>query len=158
MRKFAANYLVSDNGIFLKNGIVVAGQDGIVLEYIDTQGDLREIAQLIFHNGIILAGCIYVKTEAPVLVPETNHPLRSFIFQSVAKLNQFSVQNMFGLGQQVQNQFPELKISEIMHEITEVLQSNAGFSKENQPGIYLLTGVDLSALSFTAKSRLKRIL
>lgn len=158
MRKFAANYLVSEVGVFLKNGIVIAQDDGTVLRLIDTKGDLSETEQLIFHNGILMGGCSFSKTNAAKAEPKTDQTFRSFVFQSIIGTKQFSIQNLIDLGKQVQIQFPEMKIPAILNEISEVLQTNGGFIKENIPGIYLLNGVDLSRLRFTPKSRLKKIL
>lgn len=158
MRKFAANYLVSEAGEFLKNGIVLVQEDGIVLRMIDTKGDLIEIEQLIFYNGILMAGCAYAKIVTATAIPEADQPLRSIVLQSVSGLTQFSIQNLIDLGKQVQNQFPEMKIPEIMNEISEVLITKGGFLKENMAGIFLLTGADLVKLHFTPKTRLKKIL
>lgn len=158
MRKLAANYVVSVNGDFLKNGIVVADEDGTVAEYIDTKGDLTEIAQLIFYNGILIAGFTFVRINAEIQVSETDHAIQSFIVQSITGQKQLSIQNLIELAKQVQDQFSELKIPEIIHEIIEVLLLVGGFSKEKIPGIFLLTGNDLVGLHFTPKSRLKKIL
>lgn len=158
MRKFAANYLVSEAGVFLKNGIVIAQDDGTVLRTIDTKGDLSETEQLIFNNGILMGGCSFSNTNATTAESETDQSLRSFVFKSILGTKQFSIQNLIDLGKQVQIQFPEMKIPAILNEISEVLQTNGGFIKENIPGIYLLNGVDLSRLRFTPKSRLKKIL
>lgn len=158
MRKLAANYLVSETGIFLKNGILVAGEDAIAVEYIDTKGDLREIALLTFHNGILISGFVFVKKNATIPASESEHSVRSVVLRSVEEQNQVSIQNLVELGKQVQFQFPEMKIPEIMNEISEVLLTDGGFSKEKIPEIFLLIGTDLVGLHFTPKSRLKKIL
>lgn len=158
MRKFAANYLISESGIFLKNSIIIAEEDGTVLEFIDSKGDLREIAQLIFFNGILIPGCTFVKTSDAIPDSEPDHPVRSFVFQSLAGLSQVSIHNLIESGKQVQEQFPEMKIPEIMNEITEILLSNGGYSKEKIPGIFLLKEVNLPELQFTQRSRLKKII
>jgi hypothetical protein len=156
MKKYAANYLVADSGDYLKNGIIVAGEDGFVLKYIDTKGELREIAQLTFLNGILMAGCTFVKTKAANSEPDM--PFESMVLNLAAKSIQFSIQDMIGLGKQIQIQFPEMNIPEIINGMKEVLLSSGGFTKENIAGIFLLTGVDLVNLHFTPKSRLKKIL
>ncbi len=156
MRKFAANYLVADTGNYLKNGIVVAGEDGFVLEYIDTKGDLREIAQLTFFNGILMAACTFIKTKAADF--GSIQPFESLTMNLLTGSNQFSLSELIELGKQIQLQFPELKIPEIMNGMNEVLFTTGGFTKENIAGINLLTGVDLVNLHFTSKSRLKKIL
>lgn len=158
MRKFAANYLISESGVFLKNGIVFVLEDGTALGMIDTKGDLRETEQLIFYNGILMAGCSFSKTNAATTISGNDQPIRSFVLQSLIKSTYLSIQNLFDLGMLVQIEFPETKIPSILNEISEVLLTNGGFTKVSSPGIYLLTGVDLSGLKFTPKSRLKKIL
>jgi hypothetical protein len=156
MRKFAANYLVSEDGVFLKNGILEAGEEGFAIKYIDTKGDLREIAQLTFLNGILMAGFRFIKTGAANA--HSDQPFDSMVMRYLAATTQFSINELIDLGKLVQHQFPDMKIPEILNKITSTLQTYGGFSMESQPGIYLLSGADLVNLHFTAKSRLKEIL
>jgi len=156
MSKFAANYVLSGKGDFLKNGIVITGNDGNVSEYVDTRGDLDEIAQLSFHNGIMLAGFTFLKTSVEIHVSETDLPIRSYIFHIIKELNQLSVPQWIEIAKQVQEQFPSMKIPEIIQQLNEVLITNGGFVKEDAPGIYLINA-NLVEMHFTAKSRLKKI-
>lgn len=158
MRKFAANYIVTDGGEFLKNGIVVATDDGIALKFVDTKGDLRETEQLIFHNGILMPGCAFAKTNASPGGSGNEQPFSLFVLQSVAGSTQISVQNLLDLGKMAQVRFPEMKIPAILKEISATLLTRGGFAKETIPGIYLLTGTDLVELRFTPNFRLKKIL
>lgn len=158
MKKFTSNYLVSDTGVFLKNGIVVAGEDGTRIEFIDTMGDLKEIESLVFHNGILLAGFRYVKVNAALPFSELNFPVRSFISGLSAGSSQLTIQDLIGFGKQLQEQVQELKIPEIINELQEALLVNGGYVKEDLPGLFILTGVDLPNLHFTPKTRLKKIL
>lgn len=156
MRKFAANYVLSANGEFLKNGIVVADEDGFITQFIDTKGDLREIAQLTFLNGILMAGTLFIKANTANF--DSDQPFESLVIKSATELTQFSIPETIDLAKQVQHQFPEIKIPEILNRITTILQTRAGFSMEITPGIYLLSGTDLVNLHFTSKSKLKKIL
>lgn len=156
MKKYAANYLVADSGDYLKNGILVAGEDGFAIKYIDTKGDLREISQLSFLNGILMAGCTFTKTKAAN--PEPDQPFESMIMKYLAATTQFSIYELIDLGKLVQFQFPEMKIPEILNGVNEVLFSTGAYTKVNIAGIFLLTGVDLVNLHFTSNSRLKKIL
>lgn len=156
MRKFAANYVFSNNGEFLKNGIIIAGEDGFVNQFIDTKGDLREIAQLTFLNGILMPSTLFIKTNTANF--DSDQPFESLVINLVAELTQFSVPEIVDLAKQVQHQFPEIKIPEILNRITTILQTHAGFSMEITSGIYLLSGADLVNLHFTPKSKLKKIL
>jgi hypothetical protein len=158
MRKFAANYLISDAGVFLKNGIVVADNNGTALEFIDTTDDLKEIAQLIFYNGILISGVQFIKTDQKLVVTESPSPVGTFILKLTFGLKQITIQHFVELAKQVQEQFQEMKIPEIVGAITTVLIMNGGFSRENIPGIYLLKGVDLQKLQFKPDTILKMII
>lgn len=158
MRKFTAHYLISDTGVFLKNGIAIMGVDGFIARFIDIQGDLKEVEQLIFYNGILMGGCLFTKTNASQPISTSDNPFHAWVLQSVGETTQFSIQNLVDLGKQLQLQFPRMKIPEIMNEISEILLAEGEFLKEANPGIYLLTGVDLRELHFTPHTRLKKIL
>lgn len=157
MRKYAANYLVSDTGAFLKNGMAIAQTDGFIGQYIDTGGDLREVEQLSFHNGILIAGFTFVKnkTISPNLLIE--NPFGSMVLQFAGRFAQLTIQDYMHLGKELQVQFPEMKIPAIMNGMTEILLSKGGFQKQILPEVYLLAGVDLVNLHFTPKSRLNKI-
>lgn len=157
MRKFAANYLVSDTGVFLKNGMVIARADGVIEQYIDTKGDLREVEQLSFHNGILIAGFSFTrnKTSSPNLL--SDNPFWSMVLQLAGGFEQLLIQDYMEMGKKLQVQFPRMKIPAIMNEITAALLSEGGFEKQTNPGLYLFTGVDLVNLHFTPKSRLMKI-
>jgi len=156
MKKFSANYLISDTGAFLKNGIIVCSDEGDPLEYIDTTNDLKEIAQLAFYNGILMANFIWVKSVASALDTPNNQTIKSVLIQQVAGQTQVSIKDLIELAKQIQLQFPLMKINEILHEINCGL-SNEGFSKQNIYGIFLLNGVDFVGMKFTPNSRLKKI-
>jgi len=157
MRKFAANYLVTPTGIFLKNGILITSEDGSVIECIDTKGNLREIAQLTFLNGILFSEFIFVRLNTERTNSAHENPVSSIVQQTVAGLSQLSFQNLIEIGKQVQLLFPEMTIRGILNEISEVLISEGEFRKENKSGIFLLSGADLVELHFNSKCKLKMI-
>jgi len=158
MRKFAANYIVSESSVFLKNGILIAEEDGSVAEIIDTNGRLNEIAQLIFHNGILLSAFKFVKTDQPIPSSGSDSVLHSFIISKAEGIDELTMSKWLEIGKLLQEQFPAMKVPEILNEISEVLLGGGGLAKHDIPGIFLLIGVDLSKLKFTPKSRLKKIL
>lgn len=158
MRKFAANYLVSDKGIFLKTGIVITKEDGLIEQYIDTGGDLREVEQLSFHNGILIAGFTFKRNNSIIHNSLIDNSFGSMLLQMAGGVTHLSIHVYMEMGKQLQVQFPEMKIPVIMKEMTEILLSDGGFGKEPNPGLYLLSGADLVHLHFTPKSRLKKIL
>ncbi len=156
MKKFAANFLVSQDGSFLKNGIVEADEAGKVIRVVDTKGDLREAAQLTFHNGILIAGFVFVK-DSDIMIP-VQAEFHSFAYQLFSHLEQINLQNLVEAGTQIQVQFPEMNIPEILNEISDFLVESGSYRKETIPGIFLLVGADLFQLRFTSQCRLKKIL
>ncbi len=147
MKKLAANYLISETGKLLKNGILLAEDNGVALDFIDTNGDLDEIAQLTFHNGILIAGQTFTRI---------NSASQAFISPTISGKDHLSLHDLVELAKQYQIQFPEMQIPEIWNAIITILQPE--FRKESTAGIFLLIGSDLPGLHFTSKSRLKKIL
>jgi hypothetical protein len=158
MKKLAANYVISDSGELLKNSIVVAEDDGSVFEYIDTEGQLQEIARLEFHNGILLGGFTFVKVRESIPVCDFDSRFSSMILPEISGMKEVSILKWLDLCKKIPVLFPDMIITEIMSGITDILCTDGGFRKENNPGIYLLTGSDLIDLKLTMNCRLKRIL
>lgn len=158
MKKFAANYLVSESGEFIKNGIILATDQGDCIEVIDQGEDLREIAQLTFFNGIVMTNFRFVEIRSDFQSIEPVTLLESAIFQLFAEINEISIQVLIETGIHIQEQFPEMIIPQILNEISKSLLKDARFSRMNVPGIYLLSGVNLSELKFTDRSKLKKLL
>lgn len=154
MKKLAANYIFSEPGQLLKNGLLLAEDDGTVVEIVDTKGDLDEIAQLTFHNGILFQEKTFIRVKTGNIA--TGNPCSELISQLVAGFAQISAREWVELGKQVQTQFPEMIIPEILEAINGILYSQ--FRMEKGRGVFLLTGTDLIGLHLTPKSRLKKIL
>jgi len=158
MKKFAANYVISDSGELLKNGIILAEDEGSVLEYIDTEGDLQEIARLEFHNGILLGGFTFVKVREAVPMMDFDSRFSSIILPEISGMNEISILKWLDICKKIPALFPDMMITKIMRGITDILCTDGGFRKEDTPGIYLLTGSDLIVLKLTTNCRIKRIL
>lgn len=147
MKKLAANYLISDSDKFLKNGIILAEDNGTVIEYIDTRGDLDEIAQLTFHNGILVAGQTFTRLDSE------DQPLLNQITQAKEQL---SLSDLIEMAKDYQLLHPDKTIPEIWSGLNADLSKS--FRKESVAGIFLIIGCDLPGFRFTSKSRLKKIL
>ena len=158
MKKFAANYVISDSGELLKNGIIVAEDEGSILEYIDTEGDLQEIARLEFHNGILLGGFTFEKVREAAPMMDSDSRFSSIILPEISGMSEISILKWLGICKKIPALFPDMMITEIMRGITDSLCTDGGFRKEDTPGIYLLTGSDLIVLKLTTNCRIKRIL
>jgi cytosine/adenosine deaminase-related metal-dependent hydrolase len=58
MRRFSANYLFTNIGKPIRNGIVGVDDNGAVVEVFDPDGDSYELANTEFHNGVIVPGFV----------------------------------------------------------------------------------------------------
>lgn len=147
MKKLAANYIISESNKFLKNGILLAEDNGTATEYINTNGDLDEIAQLTFHNGILVAGQIFIRVNLEVKPPFN---------ENIQDKEQLSLNDLIELAKENQLLHPERTIPEIWSALNADLALS--YRKENAAGIFLLIGCDLPSFRFTVKSRLKKLL
>ena len=138
--------------------MALVGDDGLVIQYIDTKDDLREVEKLIFYNGILMAGYQFTKVVESQLIPMDDQTFGSLAIQAIGDSTQWSIQNQIDLAKTIQFQFPEKKIPAILEKITQFLLTEGGFVKKTIPGFYLLAGVDLVNLHFRPQTRLKKIL
>lgn len=157
MKKFQANYLITDEGNFLKNGIVVAKNDGTVLQFIDTTDELIEIASLSFLNGILITSFSFSKSNSPDQMRKSDHPVIKQAINLVEGRTTLSLTDFVEIAKQIQENFAEIKIPEILKGISDALMLY-GFVKVDQPGIFLITGVDLPQLRFKPSTKIKKII
>jgi hypothetical protein len=152
MKKFAANYILSESGLLLKNGILIADDDGNVIKIIDTMGDLDETAQLVFLNGILIVNNLYIRKKS---LDFAEDKLTQFVSLKINGHQQLSTAELIEIAKQIQAEFSNLKTPEITNSIYSLL--NSSFNKEKQTGVFLLIYSDLIGLHFKPQSKLKRI-
>ena len=75
MRKISANYIFPISSMPLKNGIIILNDKNKVVKIIDTKGNLKEIENLEFYNGII----------APAFINAHCHLELSFLKNKIKK-------------------------------------------------------------------------
>ncbi|HET6559674.1 MAG TPA: hypothetical protein VFG54_20280 [Prolixibacteraceae bacterium] len=158
MKKFAAHYLLTDTGILLKNGIAVTDEDGFVVEYIDTKGDIQELEQMIFHSGLLLGAFELERQQVPAISPFTEDLFQLQLIHLPANSDHIALHQLMDTGKVMQRQFLHMTIPDLLNSMLTVLLTQAGYVKKPLPGLYLLTGLDRSGLHFTTASRLKKIL
>jgi hypothetical protein len=156
MKKFAANYVLSNSGKILKNSIVIAEENGTLVEIVDTKGCLDEIAQLVFLNGILFPNNAYFRKNSPEQADLPNDLVTAFAYSKVEVLHQITTPELIELLRQFQQEFPDIQISEILNAMFRVL--NCCFFEEKQPGVFLASNVDLVGLKFKPETRLKQII
>jgi cytosine/adenosine deaminase-related metal-dependent hydrolase len=58
MKKFSAQYAITNSGPVLKRPVITVSDDGTITGIDDTGGELREMDSVEFHNGIIIPGFV----------------------------------------------------------------------------------------------------
>jgi len=58
MKRFAAQYIVTNSGPPLKRAVITTEDDGTIVSIEKTSGDLKEIHSTEFYNGIIIPGFV----------------------------------------------------------------------------------------------------
>ncbi len=58
MKRFAAQYIITNSGPPLKRAVINTSDDGTILSVEDTSGDLKEKHSVEFYNGIIIPGFV----------------------------------------------------------------------------------------------------
>ena len=58
MRKLSAHYIITGTGTVLVKGIIILSDDGIVVDVIDTKGELDEMANVEFYSGVLIPGFV----------------------------------------------------------------------------------------------------
>ena len=58
MRKLSAHYIITGTGAVLVKGIINLSDDGTVIDVIDTQGELDEMANVEFYSGVLIPGFV----------------------------------------------------------------------------------------------------
>jgi hypothetical protein len=157
MKKFAANYLITQSGKFLKNGMVTIGQDGWITEITDTHGDLQEVAQLIFCNGILMADFGYIQTGPKVVKPVHQDEIEALIEAFSNDSPKLSSQKTIELCVQIQAMYNKMTIPEIMTRVTEFFMRDGRYIKQELAGLILLSGNDLVNLKFRTTCKIRRI-
>lgn len=156
MKKFAANYLISEEGLWLKNGMVFLDENGAIVEMVDTRGEFREIAQLTFLNGILLGNFKYKLSNSSEIQTNRSEE-RSAIFHLISNKSEITISDFIGYCARISKEYPESIIPEVFAAVHSEITESYGFSKQVLPGLYLLSGVDLKDLVFRNEFKLKKI-
>jgi len=58
VKKFSAQYVITNTGPLLKRGVITTDEDGKIISVDDTDGNLQEHQSIEFFNGIIIPGFV----------------------------------------------------------------------------------------------------
>lgn len=58
MKRFSAQYVLTNSGPLLKRAVITTGDDGTIIYVEDTGGNLKESRELEYYNGLIVPGFV----------------------------------------------------------------------------------------------------
>jgi cytosine/adenosine deaminase-related metal-dependent hydrolase len=98
MRRFTAQYIITNSGPPLKRAVLTTEDDGTILSIEDTEGDLKEKHSIEFYNGVIIPGFVncHCHLELAHMKDSTseNEGLGGFIEQ-IRSTRNYSIENKY---------------------------------------------------------------
>ena len=145
MRKISATYIFPGNQPPLKHGILTLAYDGTILELTNTEGRLQEQAGLEQYSGMLVPGFVNAHSPPELSLPkERDAVLREMII--------------------LQHRSPGITMQELVEyaclngaRALGISNLFGSFEPGKNPGVNLITGVDLRHLRLTPHSRLQVI-
>lgn len=161
--KFAAHYLFRGHGSFLPKAWVEVDANGLVLQVVEPEGELRELAGMEFHSGIICPAFPplfqqFSLNEILERLPELK------AFSSDCPLNTGDTKIIFNWIKAVQLREPSVKLEDLLELFTSKaaallqLTESGEIAAGKRPGLVLLTAIDYQDLRLTENSRLKKLI
>jgi cytosine/adenosine deaminase-related metal-dependent hydrolase len=99
MKRFSAQYIITNTGPPLKRGLIITDDDGTIQKVEDTGGTLEETGSLEFYNGIIIPGFVnchcHLELSHMKGVIAMGSGLGGFLHQVKSK-RENSIENIFG--------------------------------------------------------------
>lgn len=161
--KFAAHYLFRGQGPFLAKAWVDVDAKGTVLQVEQPEAELRELAGMEFHSGII----------CPAFPPLFQHFDLKEIIAALPELNAFvpycpantgDARAIFNWLKIIQLNEPDIPLTGLLELFTSKaaafmqLPEAGELSPGKRPGIVLLTAINYQQLRLTENSRLKKLI
>lgn len=158
MKKYAANYILTESNVLLKNSIIISDDSINISSIINTEGELRETERMEFCNGIITSGFKYERSTNNIDSKSYNEYSSSINFDFYISRKSISIDDFIEICKNYQELHKHLTIPEIINQINENLEKDYGFVKTKSQGAYLIKGLDLPELKFLKTTKIKKLL
>ena len=174
-RRFSANYVYTNTGEPIRNGIVGVDNEGVVVEIIDHKLGTREYSRTLFLNGVIVPEFINspILSKLPNLLerlPQGGElkaflsSIKSQVPESQATANWQSL-STFNQIQIILQHFPELTFGEVLKWGTLEGAKALGLDGElgsielgKKPGLNLIAPFNYGDMKPTDRSKFKKLL
>jgi len=164
MKKFAAHFVFPGNSAPVPGGIVETDADGTVLRLIQPRNDLRELAGMEFHNGILC--------PAFVSLPDPFSPDLFFsyfpglkVFESFLPDRPTDERRILEWMKAIQLTTGSLSLEQLIRQfayeparVSGRLNERGSLEPGKRPGLILIDHIDYPNLQLTENSRLKRLI
>jgi cytosine/adenosine deaminase-related metal-dependent hydrolase len=173
-RRFSANYVYTNTGEPIQNGVVGINDTGVVVEIINQKDGTREYSRTLFLNGVIIPGFVNspILSDLPNLIGKLpkDEELATFLsaiksqtpesevavyWQSLLTFNQIQI---------ILSHFPGLSFGEVLRWATLEgakalgLESKLGsIELGKKPGLSLITPFDFIGMKPMGSSRVRRL-
>jgi cytosine/adenosine deaminase-related metal-dependent hydrolase len=173
--RFSANYIYTNTGEPIRNGVVGLDDGGVVVEIIDHKEEVKEYSRTIFRSGVIIPGFV----SSPILselsnlidmLPQGNEiegflsSIKSYsrdrerntYWQSLSTFNQIQI---------ILNHFPLLSFDEVLKWATLLGAMELGIDDERgsielgkKPGLNLISPFNFKASRLKETSRVMTLI
>lgn len=94
MRRFSANYVYTNTGLPIRNGVIGVNDDGVIVEIIDHKGQEKEYAHTEFRNGIIVPGFVNAHCHTELSMLKEQVTAKTGLADFVNQIHSFRLQGV----------------------------------------------------------------
>lgn len=156
--KFSAHYIFPGNSQPLKKGIIITDDKGVILEVIDTGGELSESHALKFFNGIIIPGFPIVRSQGVKVI---TMEIKASI-PHIPEDETITVEWFLDEMKDYQMNNPSIDLKDLIDRSTfhlartlNIDKLEGSIEKGKKPGLILLTHIDFREMKLTSQTEVK---
>lgn len=148
MRKISANFIFPVISPPIKYGILVIGKKNTITEVVESDGILKEQANLEFYNGILVPG--FIADDMPLILSKTewvksNNKIFELIKLKLNKSSSFTFDEL--LAEYTLKRATSLKCDDKF----------GSFEAGKSPGIHLIYPFDFQKMTLNKESKIKQL-
>lgn len=162
MYKIGANLIITPDRTLLKQSYLVLDQDQVIVDVVNTHGEMQEIAGLAFYNGVLFPGLIVGTNRMDANgFNSRNSQMRIWFQRGYQAVGEGFSERSSPLAL-LQNK--NHSIIEQIHKYTAIaalhyeMENLGSFAKGKTPGVILLEGYNIKKKTLMSNATVKRLL
>jgi cytosine/adenosine deaminase-related metal-dependent hydrolase len=164
IRRIAAHFVFPVSSSPIAKGMIEVDHDGTIVSLVNPEGELREMAGMVFHNGIICPGFIDLFREFPSNKLFERFP-RFRKYEAAMPIGRTGDQGILEWMKTIQLSVCEISLEELFRlfilEPAKVLKREdelGTLDPGKRPGILLIDRMDYRNLRLSQDSRVKKLI